>query len=101
MNPEQLHRGFERLLESVDDLALDVPSAAEDLAMFVARATVDDILPPAFLHTLEGLLPGLKEGRRAEEAIDLTHGHLSDRHGGAAVQGESSVTHSAWKRLVW
>lgn len=81
IGPEQIQRGFERLLESVDDLALDVPSAAEDLAMFVARATVDDILPPSFLHTLEGLLPGLKEGRHAAETIDLAHGHLSDRHG--------------------
>lgn len=78
---EQIQRGFERLLESVDDLAIDVPSAAEDLAMFVSRATVDDILPPKFLHTnLEGLLPGLRVGEKAAECIDLAHGHLSDRH---------------------
>lgn len=80
LDPMEIHRGFERLLESVDDLVLDVPSAPEDLAMFIARATVDDILPPSFLGTLEGLLPGLKERRRAAETIDLAHGHLSDRH---------------------
>ena len=42
---------------------------------------MDDILPPSFLNVLEGLIPGLKEGRRAGETIDLAHGHLSDRHG--------------------
>jgi programmed cell death protein 4 len=65
----------------VDDLALDVPDAAADLAMFVSRATVDDILPPKFVHkNLEGLLPGLRQGEKAAECIDLAHGHLSDGH---------------------
>ena len=41
LSAEQIQRGFERLLESVDDLALDVPAASADLAMFVARAVVD------------------------------------------------------------
>ena len=65
----------------MDDLALDVPSASADLAMFVARAVVDDIVPPKFITTtLEGLLPGLRQGEKAAETIDLAHGHLSDRH---------------------
>ena len=81
LDGEQIARGFERLLESVDDLALDVPDAAADLAMFVSRATVDDILPPKFVHkNLEGLLPGLRQGEKAAECIDLAHGHLSDGH---------------------
>ncbi|MDA9097543.1 hypothetical protein N9L76_01265 [bacterium] len=81
LDVEQIQRGFERLLESVDDLALDVPSASSDLAMFIARAVVDDILPPKFIDvTLEGLLPGLRQAEKAAETIDLAHGHLSDRH---------------------
>jgi len=77
----EIQRGFERLVESVDDLALDVPSAASDLAMFIARATVDDILPPAFMHTLEGLLPGLRgEGKHAFETLRIARGHLDGRH---------------------
>ena len=81
LSAEQIQRGFERLLESVDDLALDVPAASADLAMFVARAVVDDIVPPKFITTtLEGLLPGLRQGEKAAETIDLAHGHLSDRH---------------------
>jgi programmed cell death protein 4 len=96
IDPEQLHRGFERLLESVDDLAIDVPAAADDLAMFIARATVDDILPPRFLHTnLEGLLPGLRVGEKAAETIDLAHGHLHAHHGTERILrawGDSDLT---------
>ncbi len=47
---DQMQKGFKSLLNSVDDLKLDVPSAEDDLALFLARAVIDDILPPAFLH---------------------------------------------------
>lgn len=47
---DQMQKGFKRLLASVDDLKLDVPAAEDDLALFLARAVVDDILPPAFLQ---------------------------------------------------
>lgn len=81
LDQSQIQRGFERLLESVDDLALDVPAASADLAMFIARAVVDDILPPKFIDvTLEGLLPGLRQSDKAADCIDLAHGHLRDRH---------------------
>lgn len=41
--------GFTTLLERIEDLKLDIPSAPEYLASFLARAVVDDLLPPAFL----------------------------------------------------
>lgn len=47
---DQMQKGFKSLLFSVDDLKLDVPAAEDDLALFLARAVVDDILPPAFLQ---------------------------------------------------
>jgi len=46
---EQLVKGFTRLLESAQDLALDVPDAPAQLALFIARAVTDDVLPPAFV----------------------------------------------------
>lgn len=46
---DQMQKGFKSLLVSVEDLKLDVPAAEDDLALFLARAVVDDILPPAFL----------------------------------------------------
>ncbi len=42
-------RAFERLLEQIDDLLLDVPGADDILAKFIARAVHDEILPPSFL----------------------------------------------------
>ena len=46
----EMQQGFRNLLHSVEDLKLDVPSAEEDVALFLARAVVDDVLPPAFLQ---------------------------------------------------
>ena len=33
----------------VQDLELDIPDAAHFVALFLGRATVDEVLPPAFL----------------------------------------------------
>jgi len=46
--------GFEKLCGSVDELAVDVPDATAAVGAFVARAVVDDVLPPAFLIGREG-----------------------------------------------
>lgn len=43
--------GFTALLERIEDLKLDIPSAPEYLSAFLARAVVDDLLPPAFLSS--------------------------------------------------
>jgi len=44
-----VEKGFVALLERVEDLSLDCPSALRDLSIFIARAVVDEVLPPAFL----------------------------------------------------
>ncbi|OIW01417.1 hypothetical protein TanjilG_25713 [Lupinus angustifolius] len=41
--------GFVKLIESADDTALDNPVVVEDLAMFLARAVVDEVLAPQHL----------------------------------------------------
>lgn len=46
---DKIVEGFTTLLERIEDLKLDIPSASEYLSMFLARAVVDDLLPPAFL----------------------------------------------------
>ncbi len=56
IEPDQLAKGFRNLLESVDDLSLDIPDAVDILAVFLARAVVDDILPPAFLSKTQKVL---------------------------------------------
>lgn len=44
-----IRAGFNIALDRVADLALDTPDASNVLASFIARAVVDDILPPAFV----------------------------------------------------
>ena len=62
---------------------MDVPDAPAQLALFLARAVVDDVLPPAFLsHAAETLPPGAVAGA---EALRLARGHLGARRPGAAV----------------
>lgn len=46
---QKIAEGFTALLERIEDLKLDIPNAPELLSMFLARAVVDDLLPPAFL----------------------------------------------------
>lgn len=42
-------KGFERLFEIVDEIEKDAPAARHIIATFLARAVVDEILPPSFL----------------------------------------------------
>lgn len=54
LHPEPLSdagmkRGFEMLLESVEDLTIDIPDVKYMVGAFLARAVVDEVLPPCFL----------------------------------------------------
>ncbi|CAM6103346.1 unnamed protein product [Calypogeia fissa] len=62
IEPEQIAKGFTKLLECVDDLSLDIPDASDILALFLARAVVDNILPPTFLTKTVKVLPEGCEG---------------------------------------
>ncbi|KAJ1695943.1 hypothetical protein LUZ63_012641 [Rhynchospora breviuscula] len=62
LSPAHISQGFMMLLESIDDLALDIPEAPEMLAVFISRAVVDDILPPAFIGRAKKLLPETSKG---------------------------------------
>lgn len=49
LSSDQVAAGFVRLLCSADDLVLDCPDVVHLLALFLGRAIVDEVLPPAFL----------------------------------------------------
>jgi len=49
LNNHDIGKGFKRLFEYADDLELDIPNAHSLLSTFLARAVVDEILPPAYL----------------------------------------------------
>ncbi|KHN32821.1 Programmed cell death protein 4 [Glycine soja] len=62
VDPSQVYKGFSKLVESADDLIVDIPDTVEILALFIARAVVDDILPPAFLKKQMAYLPKDSKG---------------------------------------
>lgn len=53
-----MEEGFNILLDSLDDLTTDVPDAKTMVANFLARAVVDEVLPPAFLSEQNNKRPG-------------------------------------------
>nr|GME04785.1 programmed cell death protein 4 [Ipomoea batatas] len=60
--PDQVYEGFTKLLESADDLVVDIPDTVDVLAVFIARAVVDDMLPPVFLVKVTASLPENSKG---------------------------------------
>ncbi|KAJ8630852.1 hypothetical protein MRB53_024175 [Persea americana] len=71
IDPPQVYMGFTKLVEAADDLVVDIPDTVDVLALFIARAVVDDILPPAFLTKEMISLPkdskGMEVIKRAEK----------------------------------
>lgn len=50
VTPDKITEGFQSALDSLDDISLDTPDASDVLAKFLARAIIDEIVPPAFLN---------------------------------------------------
>jgi programmed cell death protein 4 len=72
-------KGFERLFEIIDEIELDAPLAKNMLASFLARAVVDEVLPPSFLS--DSVICNL-----GGEIIDHSRLLLSRDHGGAKLE---------------
>ena len=49
LSMNMIGKGFERLFEIADEIEIDAPQARSIIATFVARAVVDEVLPPSFL----------------------------------------------------
>lgn len=45
----EIEKGFVRIFEVVDDLQIDIPDAPRLVSQFLARAVVDEVMPPSFL----------------------------------------------------
>lgn len=58
LTDEDMEEGFNILLDSLDDLITDVPDAPTMVSNFLARAVVDEVLPPAFLSEQNNKRPG-------------------------------------------
>ncbi|CAA7400721.1 unnamed protein product [Spirodela intermedia] len=101
INSSQISQGFTMLMESVEDLALDIVDAVDVLALFIARAIVDDILPPAFLTNARKVSEspkGLQVIQTAEKS------YLSAPHHAELVEsrwgGSTHVTVEEVKRKI-
>ncbi|XP_068708684.1 programmed cell death protein 4-like [Montipora capricornis] len=52
LSQHDIAKGFQQLLDDLDDLSLDTPEAPKFLGKFIARAIADDCLPPAFVASV-------------------------------------------------
>lgn len=102
ISPDQIRDGFVILLESADDLAVDILDAVDILALFVARAVVDDILPPAFLTRAKKTLPASSKGFQVIQTAEKSY--LSAPHHAELVErrwgGSTHITVEEVKKKI-
>ncbi|XP_077250579.1 MA3 DOMAIN-CONTAINING TRANSLATION REGULATORY FACTOR 1-like [Tasmannia lanceolata] len=102
ISSDQISRGFLMLLESADDLALDILDAVDILALFIARAVVDDILPPAFLTRAKKTLKESSKGLQVIQTAEKSY--LSAPHHAEFVErrwgGSTLVTVEEVKKKI-
>lgn len=80
LSGQQVMKGFVYLVDGLEDLVLDIPNAAQLVAVFISRTIVDDVLPPSFLHQISPEANALSaEVRRSCES------HLGARHAAEAL----------------
>lgn len=73
LSDEEMEQGFTILLDSLDDLCIDIPDAKGIVGCFLARAIVDEVLPPAFISNRNNSHPG-------DEVVEKALGLLSKEH---------------------
>ncbi|KAL8226515.1 hypothetical protein R6Q57_016347 [Mikania cordata] len=98
----QIKQGFFMLLESADDLAVDILDTVEILALFIARAVVDDILPPAFVTRAKKSLPESSKGVQVLQTAEKSY--LSAPHHAELVErrwgGTTHITVDEVKKRI-
>lgn len=102
ISPDQIRDGFVILLESADDLAVDILDTVDILALFVARAVVDDILPPAFLTRAKKTLQASSKGFQVIQTAEKSY--LSAPHHAELVErrwgGSTHITVEEVKKKI-
>jgi len=58
LDDQDMEGGFELLLQGLEELSIDCPDAKSMVGSFLARAVVDEVLPPAYLSTQNNERPG-------------------------------------------
>jgi programmed cell death protein 4 len=83
LSQQDIARGFDELLQCLDDLRLDTPDAHNLLGQFIARCVADDCLPPKFIMNYKGKVESdyVKSAlEKAEVLLTMNHGiaHLDN-----------------------
>ncbi|XP_010534749.1 PREDICTED: programmed cell death protein 4-like, partial [Tarenaya hassleriana] len=76
---EDIVNGFVMLLESAEDTALDILDASNELALFLARAVIDDVLAPL---NLEEISSRLRPNSSGTETVKMARSLIFARHAG-------------------
>uniref|UniRef100_A0A7N0RFE3 MI domain-containing protein n=1 Tax=Kalanchoe fedtschenkoi TaxID=63787 RepID=A0A7N0RFE3_KALFE len=82
LSTDDVVNGFVLLLESAEDTALDVLDAPTELAYFLARAVIDDVLAPLNLDEIGAKLPANCNG---SETVHMARALLAARHAGERI----------------
>lgn len=73
LEDEQMTAGFDILLDSLEDLSIDIPDAKTIVGCFLARAIVDEVLPPAFISNRNNKNPGDEVTEKAITLLSREH----------------------------
>eukprot|EP00574_Skeletonema_japonicum_P003941 CAMPEP_0201723216 /NCGR_PEP_ID=MMETSP0593-20130828/7345_1 /ASSEMBLY_ACC=CAM_ASM_000672 /TAXON_ID=267983 /ORGANISM="Skeletonema japonicum, Strain CCMP2506" /LENGTH=467 /DNA_ID=CAMNT_0048214293 /DNA_START=475 /DNA_END=1878 /DNA_ORIENTATION=+ len=73
LSDDCLELGFEVLLDSMDDLVIDIPDAKAMVGSFLARAVVDEVVAPAFLSNRNNSHPGDCVVEKAVQLLSREH----------------------------
>ena len=87
LSDAEMEMGFEVLLDSIEDLCIDIPDAKAMVGSFLARAVVDEVLAPAFLSDRNNSHPG---DAVVEKAVSLLSRELDEA---ASCVRELNATH--------
>jgi hypothetical protein len=85
----EIAEGLQAALDAVDDFTLDIRGGVDMLAKFIARAIVDEVVPPAFLKN------AIADTDKAKEVLSLANALISERHGSerlAHIWGPGDMT---------
>jgi len=72
--PAKISEGFQCVLDAIDDIVLDSPDAVDLASKFLARAIVDEVVPPAFLKHAAA------NSRLAQEVLALTNALITEKY---------------------
>jgi len=71
---DQFCDAFQTILNQLEEISIDIPQCVDMTGKFLARAVIDEVVPPSFLKTCD--LAHIK----AEECVTLTTSTINQRH---------------------